>query len=150
MPERMEERVQKQVPEQQMQEQQIQEQTQKQVPEQQAQEKPTGEKNKMAVASLLLVLAGPTLLFLTGLVSGLSDNYFSETFVTVLQVFLFVLPIKGIVLSILCITLWKKKISAKMHAMPIVALILCNPMFAYFYYVICIIITATAAGMGWM
>jgi len=145
MPEHMEEQVQKQVPE-----QQIQEQTQKQVLEQQAQEKPTGEKNKMAVASLLLVLAGPTLLFLTGLISGLSDNYFSETFVTVLQVFLFVLPIKGVVLSILCITLWKKKISAKMHAMPIVALILCNPMFAYFYYVICIIITATAAGMGWM
>ena len=107
-------------------------------------------KNKMAWLSILLALAGPAILIIIGIVSEAVAGYFPVFIIGWIQVILFVLPIASIILSVLCLTLWRKKIRGKIRALPITALILCNPFFVFYYWVISIILTSEAAGLNWM
>ena len=107
-------------------------------------------KNKMAWLSILLVLAGPVFLMIIRIVSNAVAGYFQNSLITLIEIILFVLPIAGVILSVLCLTSWKKNLRGKMRALPITALILCNPLFAIFYLFICAVVTSEAAGLSWM
>ena len=104
--------------------------------------------NRMPVTGFLFMLAGPTILVITGLLTG-TFGFLSETVAGIVSWTAIILPGIGVVISI--VSLARRNKAGKLgRSLAIVTLVMCNPFFYAFYFFICIIAGNTLAGLGWM
>jgi len=105
-------------------------------------------KIKMAIIGFVFMLAGPILLFFAVFYTE-SFGYFSKTAAVIVSWTAIVLPGVGIVFAIIALFQWKKtKILGR--ALAIVTVVMCNPLFYLYYFLICGIASSTLAGLSWM
>lgn len=100
---------------------------------------------KLAIIGFILMLSGPILLCLMGMIPWTLPKViaFAIMWITI------ALPGIGAILSIISIVLSKKS-GKTAHALTIVTLIMCNPVFYLIYAFICSIAGNILAGIPWM
>ena len=104
--------------------------------------------NKLAIIGFLTMLAGPAILILAGLLTGLFGDY-PVVLAWIIAGTAMVLPGAGAVYSIISLRRWKKT-GMLGRALSIVILVMCNPLFYYIYIALCGIMGSTMAGLSWM
>jgi hypothetical protein len=106
------------------------------------------ENNKASITGFILMLAGPAILLLAGLLTD-TFGYLPETAANIISYVALFLPGIGAVLCIITLFRWKK--TRKLgRSLAVVTVVMCNPIFYFFYYFICAISSNTLAGLSWM
>lgn len=105
-------------------------------------------KNRLAIIGFSLMIAGPLIIALAGEYES-KVNYLPEFVANVITWTAIILPAIGAICSIVALCL-KSKTGKLGRALAIVTLIMCNPMFYFYYFIICAIASTTLAGLSWM
>jgi hypothetical protein len=108
----------------------------------------TTQNNKAPFIGFILMLAGPAILILAGLVTG-AFGYLPRTAANIVSYVTMFLPGIGAVVCIVTLFRWKK--TGKLgRSLAVVTVVMCNPFFYFFYFFICAISSSTLAGLSWM
>ena len=107
--------------------------------------KPAISSKKLAIIGFILMLSGPAVLYLSGLISVTLPK-FAADFIMWITI---ILPGIGSVLSIISLVLCKRT-GRTSHVLSIITLVMCNPFFYFIYVFICTIMGNTLAGISWM
>lgn len=108
----------------------------------------TAQINKVPLIGFLCMLLGPLTLIITGLLTGVF-GYLTETSAAIIAGVAIVFPGIGVVMSIISFFHWKK-IAKPGHILAVVTVVMCNPLFYFFYYAICSAVGSELAGISWM
>lgn len=105
-------------------------------------------KNTLPVIGFILMILGPIIMALASLFIS-SFGYVSKEIANIISWTAIVLPGIGAVISIVSLFLWKK--TGKLgHILSITTVVMCNPIFYIFYYVICALSVNVLANLPMM
>ena len=106
------------------------------------------QRNKLPVIGFILMLLGPGILMLAGFLTS-TLGYAPVIIANIIAWTVIILPGIGAVMSIISLVRWKK--TGKLgRALTIVTVVMCNPIFYFYYFIICVIASSTLAGLSWM
>ena len=105
-------------------------------------------KNKLSIIGFILMLAGPLILFLAGLITE-SVGYLPAVAANIISLVCMILPGNGAVISIMTLVKWKKT-GRLGRALAIITVVMCNPFFYFYYFFICALSSRALAGLSWM
>ena len=104
---------------------------------------------KFSVIGFILMILGPSILILTGIFAGTLNLVLSKVIAFTIMWIAIILPGIGVILSIISLVLCSKSGRSK-HALSIVTLLACNPVFYIYYLVICLMTGNGLAGLPTM
>jgi hypothetical protein len=104
--------------------------------------------NKLPLIGFFTMLSGPAIIFL-GMIWSINIGNIPLTITDIIIWITILLPGIGAVLCIISLCKWKK-IATSGRVISIITVVMCNPAFYYIYFIICLILRHSLAGLSWM
>ena len=108
----------------------------------------TWQKNKWPITGFILMLSGPAVLIAASLLKSAFGNL-PQAAANIISLLAAALPGMGAVISIAWL-FRRKKMEKLGRALVIVTVLMCNPLFYFYYLLICLIVSSELAGVSWM